>query len=130
MTAPKIVLQPLHAQSRVRKTLSASVHRSHRMLRMHKGRREPKNSDLSYQALYNQIAGDEWPGRSLDERVLAAQLHSGSSEDQIKCSLAQSPYVQWQLEEGQWDRDLAIGYIGELTRQFGVKKTQEEEISE
>ncbi|ACK72239.1 hypothetical protein PCC7424_3860 [Gloeothece citriformis PCC 7424] len=89
-----------------------------------------KNQQLTYQALYNHIAGDDWLGRSLDERVIVAQLHSGSSLDQIKCSLAQSPYVQWHLEEGQWDRDSAIGYIGKLTRQFGAKRTQEEEIAE
>ncbi|WP_013320611.1 hypothetical protein [Gloeothece verrucosa] len=102
----------------------------HRETYLHSVQTLLKNQELSYQALYNQIAGDDWLGRSLDERVLAAQVHSGSSEDQIKCSLAQSPYVQWQLEEGQWDRDLAIGYIGGLTRQFGAKRTQEEEIAE
>jgi hypothetical protein len=89
-----------------------------------------KASDLSYRALYNQIAGDRWLGRSLDEGVMAAELEAGGSLEAAKCLLAQSPYVQWQLSEGQWEREAAIGYVGELTAQFQPDRKLEEQLSE
>ena len=87
-------------------------------------------SNLSYAALYNQIAGDDWLGRSLDERVMAAELDSGNSSEEAKCLIAQSPYVQWQLSEGQWDRDSAIHYAWELTAQSQANRKQQEQLSE
>ncbi|MGH2416482.1 MAG: thrombospondin type 3 repeat-containing protein [Microcystaceae cyanobacterium] len=88
------------------------------------------NAPVSYAVLYNQIAGDDWLGRSWDERVMAAELHSGNSLEEAKCLIAQSPYVQWQLSEGQWDKDSALGYVAELAAQFHLDRKSEEQLSE
>jgi hypothetical protein len=89
-----------------------------------------KAPDLSYAKLYNQIAGEDWLGRSLDERVMKAELESSSSLEEAKCLIAQSPYVQWQLCEGQWDTNSAIHYTRELTSQFQLNRELDEQISE
>ena len=47
-----------------------------------------------------------------------------------KCLIAQSPYLQWQLSEGQWDKDSAIHYAWELTSQFQTNRKQQEQLSE
>jgi hypothetical protein len=89
-----------------------------------------KAPDLSYATLYNQIAGEDWLGRSLDERVMALALNSGKSLEEAKGLIAQSPYVQWQLCEGQWHRNSAIHYARELASQFQLNREREEQISE
>jgi hypothetical protein len=93
--------------------------------------RKVLNADrLSYAALYNQIAGENWLGHSLDEQVMAAELQAGHSLDEAKCLMAQSPYVQWQLSEGQWDKTSAIGYIEALTVRYQPNPKREEQLSE
>ena len=87
-------------------------------------------ASTAYAALYRQIAGDRWLGRSLDEGVMAAELEAGGSLEEAKCLLAQSPYVQWQLSEGQWEQEAAIRYVGEITTQFQPYRRLEEQLSE
>lgn len=88
------------------------------------------NPDLSYSTLYNQISGEDWLGSTLDERVMAAELDSGSSLEETKCTIAQSPYLQWQLSEGNWDTEEAIGYLEGLISQLQPQRELEEELSE
>ena len=85
---------------------------------------------LSYAGLYQQIAGEEWLGRALDERVILIALQAGHSLRETKCLIAQSPYVQGQLSQGTWDKDSAIHYIDELTAPYQPNRKQEEELSE
>jgi hypothetical protein len=85
---------------------------------------------LSYAALYQQIAGEEWLGRALNERVILTALQAGYSLRETKCLIAQSPYVQGQLSQGEWDKDSAIHYIDELTAPYQTNRKQEEELSE
>ena len=80
---------------------------------------------LTYSQLYNQIHGEEWVGSTLDERVMAAEINRGSSLEEAQCLIAQSPYLQWQLSQGNWDREGAIGYIEGLTSQLQPIQQQE-----
>jgi hypothetical protein len=87
------------------------------------------NPELTYSALYNQIAGEDWLGSALDERVMAAELAERSLEA-AKCLLAQSPYVQWQLGEGKWNKEEAKGYLEGLSSQIKLPLELEEEIED
>ncbi len=83
---------------------------------------------LSYTSLYQQIAGEEWLGRALDERVMITARQAGNSLEEVKCLIAQSPYIQGQLTKGEWDRTSAIAYINELTAPYQQNQKQEEEF--
>jgi hypothetical protein len=84
------------------------------------------NPALTYGALYNQIQGEEWLGSALDEQVMNAAVSSGQVPEEIQCLIAQSPYLQWQLSQGHWERGEAIGYIEGLTSQLQAQRKQEE----
>jgi hypothetical protein len=84
------------------------------------------NPVLTYGALYNQIQGEEWLGSALDEQVMNAAVQSGQVAEEIQCLIAQSPYLQWQLSHGNWERGEAIGYIEGLTSQLQAQRKQEE----
>jgi len=85
---------------------------------------------LNYSQLYNQIHGEEWVGSTLDERVMAAEINRGSSLEEAQCLIAQSPYLQWQINEDNWSKEEAIGYVEGLSSQFQAQRKQEEEVSE
>lgn len=86
--------------------------------------------DIGYSELYNPIAEENWFGRALDEWVMTAELRAGNSLEQAKCLIAQSPYLQWQLSEGQWDKNSAIRYITELAAHYQSNRKPEEQLSE
>jgi hypothetical protein len=84
------------------------------------------NPALTYGALYNQIQGEEWLGSALDEQVMNAAVNAAQVPEEIQCLMAQSPYLQWQLSQGNWKRGEAIGYIEGLTSQLQAQRKQEE----
>jgi hypothetical protein len=86
------------------------------------------NRELTYRALYEQLSGEDWLGSSLDERVMAAELDSGSSPEEAESLIAQSPYLQWQLSEGDWDLRDAIGYVEGLTAGLRLRRGLEGEL--
>jgi len=85
---------------------------------------------LSYASLYHQIGGEDWLGRALDERIMLTALQAGNSLEEVKCLIAQSPCVQWQLVKGEWDKTSAICYVNELTAPYQIHRKREEELAE
>lgn len=66
------------------------------------------NPDLQFEKLYRQASQNEWSAQRLDKAVLAEAINSGEQKPQQ--FLAQSPYVQYQLNEKQVSHNSMIQY--------------------
>jgi hypothetical protein len=57
---------------------------------------------------------------------MAAEINRGTSLEEAQCLIAQSPYLQWQINQDTWSKEEAIGYVEGLTSQLQSIGQQEE----
>lgn len=69
---------------------------------------------LSYSTLMNDINGDAWRGKALDNAVLECAIAQGTEPTEAAYLLAQSPYLQFLKERGQLEPEQMVGYIENL----------------
>lgn len=69
---------------------------------------------LSYDTLYEDIAGNDWVGRALDKQVFEEAVQSGQTPTEAAYLLAQSPYLQFEKDRGAISNQEMFDYANQM----------------
>ncbi|MCU0570103.1 MAG: hypothetical protein MUF49_26465 [Oculatellaceae cyanobacterium Prado106] len=87
-------------------------------------------SDLSYTAVYQRFAQNDWAAMQLDKSIAEAALKNGISAKEVVETLHQGPYIQYQVHQKKVPKQVMTQYakglvIQELYKLQQRQKTQQ-----
>ncbi|MGH2416220.1 MAG: hypothetical protein ACRDEA_21510, partial [Microcystaceae cyanobacterium] len=85
---------------------------------------------LSYETLYEDIAGNAAMGKALDKTVFEKTVQSGRSPHEAAYLLAQSPYLQFLKDKGLLGVEEMVGYAQRMLTSYEQKQQEREERQE